>query len=124
MLAVFGLAFAAIAYTARSSYFVANDRGEVVIFRGRKGGLLWFHPTIVERAGIRMGQLTDHQAELVENEKEQPDLVLRAAGAAEPSRRARARGDHNDHDGAVTAPPTTLTATAPTTTGRRQPGAP
>jgi protein phosphatase len=74
LLAVFGIAFAAIAYTARSSYFVANDRGEVVIFRGRKGGLLWFHPTIVERSGIHMGQLTDHQADLVDNEKEQPDL--------------------------------------------------
>jgi protein phosphatase len=122
VLAVFGIAFAAIAYTARSTYFVANDRGEVVIFRGRKGGLLWFHPTIVERSGIRMGQLTDHQAELVDEEKEQPDLAtaqrvlgnLRQALALETTTTTVP----------VTHPATTPTVTSPTTTLLAPPGSP
>jgi PPM family protein phosphatase len=122
LLAVFGLAFAAIAYTARSSYFVANDRGEVVIFRGRKGGLLWFHPTIVERSGIRMGQLTDHQAELVENEKEQPDLT--AAQQVLKNLRQALALPATTTTVPVTSPTTTLTVTVPTTTLAAPPGSP
>jgi protein phosphatase len=121
LLAVFGIAFAAIAYTARSSYFVANDRGEVVIFRGRKGGLLWFHPTIVERSGIHMGQLTDHQADLVDNEKEQPDLSS-AQQVVANLRQALALETTTTTTVPVTTPATA--PTSPTTTLAAQSGSP
>jgi serine/threonine protein phosphatase PrpC len=75
VLAVFGLAFAAIAYTARSVYFVGSDRGSVVIYRGRPGGLLWFQPTIEERTEIRRGQLTERMVDAVDSNTEQPDLM-------------------------------------------------
>jgi protein phosphatase len=122
VLAVFGIAFAAIAYTARSTYFVANDRGEVVIFRGRKGGMLWFHPTIVERSGIRMGQLTDHQADLVDNEKEQPDLA--SAQRVLSNLRQALSIETTTTTVPVTVPTATQAVTAPTTTLAAPPGSP
>jgi len=48
ILAVLGTATWAVAWYARSAYFVGLDREQVAIFRGRPGGLLWFDPTIVE----------------------------------------------------------------------------
>jgi serine/threonine protein phosphatase PrpC len=33
----------------RATYFVGIDRGNVAIFEGRPGGMLWFHPTLVTR---------------------------------------------------------------------------
>lgn len=49
VLAVLGVAVWAVAWYARSAYFVGLDDEQVAIFRGRPGGLLWFEPTLVER---------------------------------------------------------------------------
>jgi protein phosphatase len=46
--AVLGVAVWAVAWYARSAYFVGLDGDQVAIFRGRPGGLLWFDPTLVE----------------------------------------------------------------------------
>ena len=46
---VLGVAAWAVAWYARSAYFVGLDGDQVAIFRGRPGGLLWFDPTLVER---------------------------------------------------------------------------
>jgi protein phosphatase len=45
---VLGVAVWAVAWYARSAYFVGLDNDQVAIFRGRPGGLLWFDPTLVE----------------------------------------------------------------------------
>jgi len=39
----------ALAWYARSSYFVTISRGKITIFQGRPGGVLWFGPTLAER---------------------------------------------------------------------------
>jgi serine/threonine protein phosphatase PrpC len=49
VVAVLGVAVWAVAWYARSAYFVGLDGDQVAIFRGRPGGLLWFDPTLVER---------------------------------------------------------------------------
>ena len=41
----------AVAYFARSTYYVSTRQQDVVIYRGRPGGLLWFKPTLQERTG-------------------------------------------------------------------------
>ena len=48
-IAVLGVATWAVAWYARSAYFVGLEGEQVAIFRGRPGGLLWFDPTLVER---------------------------------------------------------------------------
>jgi protein phosphatase len=46
--AVLGTAVWAVGWYARGAYYVGLDSGQVAIYRGRPGGLLWFEPTIVE----------------------------------------------------------------------------
>ena len=46
------VALGAVWWQARNTYFVALDDGEVIIFRGQPGGVLWFDPTVEERTGI------------------------------------------------------------------------
>jgi protein phosphatase len=41
-----------VAWYGRNTYFVSFDADEVVIFKGRPGGFLWFDPTLEERSGI------------------------------------------------------------------------
>ncbi|MDQ6728642.1 MAG: Stp1/IreP family PP2C-type Ser/Thr phosphatase [Actinomycetota bacterium] len=48
ILVVLGSAVWAVGWYARGAYYVGLDSGQVAIFRGRPGGLLWFEPTIVE----------------------------------------------------------------------------
>ena len=49
LLAVVGAAVSAVAWYARSTYYVGLDGDQVAIFKGRPGGLLWFEPTLEER---------------------------------------------------------------------------
>jgi len=39
----------AVGYYARHTYYVGIDKGQVAIFKGRPGGLLWFQPTLDRR---------------------------------------------------------------------------
>jgi PPM family protein phosphatase len=49
---IVAVAAGAVWWQARNTYFVAFDDGEVTIFRGQPGGLLWFDPTVEDRTGI------------------------------------------------------------------------
>ena len=42
--AVIGVVFGAVNYYGRHTYYVGFDQNEVVIFKGRPGGVLWIHP--------------------------------------------------------------------------------
>lgn len=58
---------AAISFFGRGGYFVGLDHDEVVVFKGRPGGLLWLNPTIARRTGtaasdIRPSHIQDLQA--------------------------------------------------------------
>ncbi len=57
-----GSAAAAVVVYARGSYFVGAQGEEVVIFKGRPGGLLWFRPTVEERTGVRLGDVLPSRA--------------------------------------------------------------
>jgi PPM family protein phosphatase len=64
-------AFAAIGLYARGSYFVGVAAEQLIIYKGRPGGLLWFQPTLVERTNVttsailpsRLGDLQRGQQE-------------------------------------------------------------
>ena len=107
MAAVMVVAFGAVALAARSAYFVKLDQGEVVVFQGRPGGLLWFEPTVESRTGIRAGQLPS-EARLAE--------LSQASGVNQPSAAsAKAYVDQLSQD-IVNATSTTTTTTSTTTT--------
>ena len=52
LVAVIGGALATIQWYGTSTYFVTFDDGEVVIYQGRPGGILWVDPALEERTGI------------------------------------------------------------------------
>jgi hypothetical protein len=54
-----------LGWYARSGYHVSTLGDEVVVYKGRSGGLLWFDPTLEERPGILLEDLTPEDRELV-----------------------------------------------------------
>jgi protein phosphatase len=45
-------AFAAVRWYDINSYFVSVKDNELVIYQGRIGGLLWYHPMVVDKTGV------------------------------------------------------------------------
>jgi PPM family protein phosphatase len=69
ILAVLAVAFLAVGWYARNTYFVGIDRGRVTVFQGVEGGLLGWDPTIDRRTTIDPGELTQAQREDVTDGK-------------------------------------------------------
>jgi protein phosphatase len=63
---VFLAALGGTAWFARNTYYVGVDKdGEVTIYRGRPGGLLWFDPTVEQRTGVDLDDVqSSRRAEL------------------------------------------------------------
>jgi protein phosphatase len=49
---VIAAGLAAVDWYARHTYYVGLDNGQVAIFKGRPGGLLWFKPTLDRRTSM------------------------------------------------------------------------
>jgi protein phosphatase len=118
VLAVLGVAGWAVAWYARSAYYVGLDGEQVAIFRGRPGGLLWFDPTLVEHKAQPTGSelLPAQRAEL-----EAGHEVSSKAAADRYVNNLRQEVEARRATTTTTAPPlppTTVT-TAPTTTTSR-----
>jgi protein phosphatase len=52
LVAVIGGALATIQWYGTSTYYVTFDDGEVAIYQGRPGGILWVDPELEERTGL------------------------------------------------------------------------
>jgi protein phosphatase len=52
LVAVLAGAFFAVRWYDTNSYFVKVDNNELVIYQGRIGGFLWYHPEPVERTRV------------------------------------------------------------------------
>jgi protein phosphatase len=61
LVAVLGIAALAIGWYARATYYVAlsPDHKQVVIYKGRPGGLLWFKPTVEKVTAVQYDSLND-----------------------------------------------------------------
>ncbi len=74
LLVVLGGAVAAVAWFARSTYHVGVDDEQVVIYRGRPGGLLWIQPTLAERTDLTLDDVPPARRAAVSDGKEEPSL--------------------------------------------------
>ena len=75
LLAVLGGAAAAVGFYARASYYVGFDGDQVVIFKGRPGGLLWFDPTVEERTRLTLDDVSPSRADDLLSGKTEPSLA-------------------------------------------------
>ncbi|MDG2028834.1 MAG: Stp1/IreP family PP2C-type Ser/Thr phosphatase [Acidimicrobiales bacterium] len=57
VLLVLGVLLSSVVAYARSAYFVGIDGEEVVIYRGRPDGVLWFDPTVEEQVVLTVSEL-------------------------------------------------------------------
>jgi protein phosphatase len=65
ILLILGVGVGVVGWYARGSYFVGTAGNEVVIYKGVPGGVLGWNPTIDQRTGIKINQLTPVDAEHV-----------------------------------------------------------
>ena len=69
VLAVLALAFGAVGWYARRTYFVGVDKNRVTIFKGRPGGVLGWDPTVEKQTPIKTSQLSDTELDDVKAKK-------------------------------------------------------
>jgi protein phosphatase len=75
VLGVIGGAFATIQWYGTSTYYVAFDGDEVVIYQGRPGGILWVDPELEERTGIERTDVPERYVPAILAGNEQPSLA-------------------------------------------------
>jgi serine/threonine protein phosphatase PrpC len=80
--AVLGAAVGALAWYARSAYFVTISHGQITVYQGRPGGVLWFGPTLAQRtpykaSSVLASALTDLQGGQLEPSVAQADLYIK-----------------------------------------------
>jgi len=108
ILAVLAIAFLAVGWYARNTYYVGVNRGRVTVFQGVKGGLLVWNPTIERRTTINPDELTEAQREDVKDGKK----FSSRSGADGYVTRLRQGIEQRTPATTVPAPPET-TATSP-----------
>jgi PPM family protein phosphatase len=72
---ILGAAAAGIGWYGRGGYFVGLRGNRVVIFRGRPGGVLWFHPTIAAPTSVTTDQIESYHLPALQAGQEEPTLA-------------------------------------------------
>jgi protein phosphatase len=109
VLAVLALAFGAVGWYARRTYFVGVDKSRVTIFKGRPGGVLGWDPTVERRTIIDLNQLTEAEKAGVKDKK-----TFSSRGGADDYVR-RLRRAIEERTPPSTVPPPTAPTVPPTT---------
>ena len=71
---VLGVGVFAVGTIANNTFYVGSDAGEVVIYRGRPGGVLWMQPSIEERTGIDVADVPEPYRSDIDEGKDEPSL--------------------------------------------------
>jgi serine/threonine protein phosphatase PrpC len=75
VLAVIGGALATIQWYGTSTYFVAFDGEELVIYKGRPDGILWIEPELAQRTDIQRAEVPARFLPRIDAGNEQPTLA-------------------------------------------------
>jgi protein phosphatase len=100
---------AAIGVYARGSYFVGLDQGQITIYKGRPGGLLWFGPTVAQRTGISTNSVLSTRLSDLQSGKEEASL----ADARQYVRNLQQEAAQHQVGGTTTTAPPTTGSTTP-----------
>jgi serine/threonine protein phosphatase PrpC len=74
LVGILGGAVGVVGWFVEASYFVGLEKGHVVIYHGRPGGLLWFKPSVVEESRLTTAQLIPPELPPLEAGVEEPSL--------------------------------------------------
>lgn len=103
-------AFAAIRWYDTNSYYVKVDNNELVIYQGRIGGFLWYHPTEVKRTGVTTADVPANYLHDLDSGVEETS-VANAENYVASLKTAKAQQGGS-------APPTPTSTAAPSTTAK------
>jgi protein phosphatase len=117
VVAVLGGGAAAVTWFARSTYHVGLDDQQVVIFRGRPGGLLWIEPKLAERTDLPLAEVPPSRLSAVTAGKEEPSLAAARAYVAALEDQAEAERPTTTTTSTTTSSTTTTTALTGTGSG-------
>jgi protein phosphatase len=104
---------AAVNWYARHTFYVGLEGTQVVIFRGRPGGLLWFEPTLEKRTPLTTDEVVE--ARLPDLREGKPQSSLADADRYVNNLEQEAKAAQ------AARTPTTTTTTTSTTTGPASP---
>ncbi|MHB1519200.1 MAG: Stp1/IreP family PP2C-type Ser/Thr phosphatase [Acidimicrobiales bacterium] len=108
--AVLAAGFYAVRWYDTNSFFVTVDHNELVIYQGRIGGFLWYHPVTVERTGVTTSDVPATYLSSLRSGVEETSV---AGARSYVSNLVTVEQQQNSAQGApsTTAPPTTTTTT-------------
>ena len=117
VLGVVGGAVATVQWYGTSTYFVAFEGDEVVIFQGRPGGLLWIDPTVEVETDIHRDEVPDRYLDALDTGREQPSLAAAQRYVSNIERDIIEAQDAIDSTTTTVRPTTTTATTAPPGSG-------
>ncbi|MHB1712964.1 MAG: Stp1/IreP family PP2C-type Ser/Thr phosphatase [Acidimicrobiales bacterium] len=100
--------YSSVRWYDTSSYYVGLNGNELVIYQGRIGGFLWYHPVEVERTGVTTADILPKQ--LPPDGMQEPSL---GSARAYVRNLVAARRSLISPTATLPAPPTTTTTLAP-----------
>jgi protein phosphatase len=125
--AVLAGAYFAVRWYDTNSYFVRVDNNELVIYQGRIGGFLWYHPEQVERTGVTTADVPAIYLQSLESGVQESsvssarlyvgNLVTTRQCQVDPGGPTCSSSGSSTTTTAPATPPTTAPATTTTTRG-------
>jgi protein phosphatase len=127
-------AYFAIRWYAYDNWYVSVQKQEIVVKQGRPGGILWFHPKVVDHTRTRTSQLLPSDVAQIRSGVQEPSLVAakRYVSNLESEYVSIQNAKHAETTTTTTAPtvsqnpastPTTAPPTVPTTAATTVPTA-
>ena len=134
---VIGGAIGALAWYARSAYFVSISHGKITVFQGRPGGVMWFQPTLAQRTPYTASSVPSYYLVALRAGQPEPSLAqaklyitrmveekIEAEGVTPRSARGAPHAATRKSTPARKSPPTTKRGVPTTTAGRAKKAAP
>ena len=89
------------------------NNSELTIYKGRPGGLLWFHPTIVERTGVPATAVLQSRLSDLQSGKVEPSLSQAQAYVASLKQEEDRQLQESQSVATTTVPPGNSATTVP-----------
>ncbi|HLN16427.1 MAG TPA: Stp1/IreP family PP2C-type Ser/Thr phosphatase [Acidimicrobiales bacterium] len=75
LLAVVAAAYLLVRWWATDDWYVTVQHNELVVYQGRPGGILWFHPKLVDKTGVTTSQILSIHLPALEGDVQEASLV-------------------------------------------------
>jgi protein phosphatase len=130
--AVVAAAYFVVRWYATDNWYVTIQKGELVVYQGRPGGLLWFDPKLVYRSGVSTADILPLHVPSLRRDVQEPSLNAAKNYVKTLQQEAFSQAQINRQSPTTTTLPVTTTTsvpgspatTAPATTAWRRPGVP